>query len=215
MVEIALSRIHFPVRTLGPGNRVGVWFQGCSIRCPGCISRDTWEPGADRISVDALTEQLAAWAPYANGLTISGGEPLDQLEALEGLLSLWSHISGTDVLLFTGHPWAAVSAWVGSKAGLIDCVVAGPYDRGAGDTLALRGSDNQTLHILTDRAAKFRDFDRTATADDRRLDVMFDEAGAAWFAGIPAKGAFRKLRRMLADQGDVLVTSDQRARPAQ
>ncbi|MCT5046402.1 radical SAM protein, partial [Pseudomonas aeruginosa] len=27
---------------MGTGRRLGIWFQGCSIRCPGCISADTW-----------------------------------------------------------------------------------------------------------------------------------------------------------------------------
>lgn len=45
-MRMILSRLHFPVTTLGPGRRIGVWFQGCSIRCAGCISRDTWETGA-------------------------------------------------------------------------------------------------------------------------------------------------------------------------
>ena len=36
--KIRVRFIHFPVETLGPGRRVGVWLQGCSIRCVGCIS---------------------------------------------------------------------------------------------------------------------------------------------------------------------------------
>ena len=44
-MNISLSRVHFPVTTLGPGQRLGLWFQGCSIRCAGCISADTWGPG--------------------------------------------------------------------------------------------------------------------------------------------------------------------------
>ena len=41
MTMLALSRMHFPVTTLGPGNRIGIWVQGCTIRCPGCVSADT------------------------------------------------------------------------------------------------------------------------------------------------------------------------------
>ncbi|WP_461325238.1 4Fe-4S cluster-binding domain-containing protein [Bradyrhizobium diazoefficiens] len=47
-IRISVSRIHFPVTTLGPGRRLGIWFQGCSIRCPGCISMDTWMEGAGK-----------------------------------------------------------------------------------------------------------------------------------------------------------------------
>ena len=43
--SVSISRLHFPVTTLGPGHRIGIWFQGCSIRCEGCLSMDTWAPG--------------------------------------------------------------------------------------------------------------------------------------------------------------------------
>jgi len=36
VTAIAISRAHFPISTLGPGLRLGVWMQGCSIRCKGC-----------------------------------------------------------------------------------------------------------------------------------------------------------------------------------
>jgi anaerobic ribonucleoside-triphosphate reductase activating protein len=45
-MNIALNKAHFPVTVLGPGRRIGLWLQGCSIRCAGCVSRDTWEAGA-------------------------------------------------------------------------------------------------------------------------------------------------------------------------
>ena len=54
--RIALSRIHFPVTTLGPGRRIGIWFQGCSIRCPGCISMDTWAQGRGNTTIEEVVE---------------------------------------------------------------------------------------------------------------------------------------------------------------
>ena len=63
---IALNRLHWPVTVLGPGRRVGIWMQGCSIGCRGCVSRDTWpahgEPGAtgDVISIDDLMSRIDA-----------------------------------------------------------------------------------------------------------------------------------------------------------
>ena len=84
--SIALSRIHFPVTTLGPGRRIGIWFQGCSIRCPGCISMDTWAPGRGITTIDEVVNAVAQWLPVADGITISGGEPFDQPIALLDLL---------------------------------------------------------------------------------------------------------------------------------
>jgi anaerobic ribonucleoside-triphosphate reductase activating protein len=87
---VEVNRILAPVTALGPGRRLGLWVQGCSLRCPGCASRDTWAPGeGTRIGVEQLAQELAARikADSLTGLTITGGEPLDQAEALAGVVS--------------------------------------------------------------------------------------------------------------------------------
>ncbi len=47
-MNILLNKAHFPVTVLGPGRRIGIWLQGCSIGCAGCISQDTWEADATK-----------------------------------------------------------------------------------------------------------------------------------------------------------------------
>src|SRR5215831_1013285 len=81
-MRISISRIHFPVSTLGPGQRIGIWFQGCSIRCPGCISMDTWAEGRGITTVEEVINSIIPWLSKADGITISGGEPFDQPDAL-------------------------------------------------------------------------------------------------------------------------------------
>ena len=39
---LSVNRLHHPVTALGSGSRVGIWTQGCAIRCRGCASLDTW-----------------------------------------------------------------------------------------------------------------------------------------------------------------------------
>ncbi|MCI3132057.1 4Fe-4S cluster-binding domain-containing protein [Phenylobacterium aquaticum] len=187
MTALNLSRLHFPVTTLGPGRRIGVWVQGCSIRCPGCISADTWPSDRGGSTVEEVLQAIDAWADDADGLTVSGGEPFEQLEALEALLCGWRRRSAGDVLVFTGYAFAAVAEWIDARPGLIDAVIAGPYRRDVSQTLALRGSDNQTLHILTEAGRRFETYERPVGAGDLKLDVMFDADGGAWFAGIPAR----------------------------
>lgn len=215
MTGLALSRLHFPVTTLGPGRRVGVWFQGCSIQCPGCISPDTWAAGEGMASLASTLDALAAWAPQADGLTVSGGEPFEQPEALSALIAGWRAMSDTDVLVFTGFAFAKVQPWLTQHPDLIDALIAGPFEIGLAQTRALRGSDNQTLHVLSDRGARFTAFERPAMADDRRLDVMFDADGGAWFAGIPARGDFVRFRQAMRAAGHQIQLSDQTAGAAQ
>jgi anaerobic ribonucleoside-triphosphate reductase activating protein len=202
MTTIALSRIHFPVTTLGPGQRIGVWFQGCSIRCEGCISPDTWDASLSKTVVSDVLAAVGKWAPFADGLTVSGGEPLDQPDALLALLEAWRQLSDKSVLLFTGREWPLVPAWLLGSSPLVDAVIAGPFDRHSAQTLALRGSDNQSLHFPTEKGwTEFASFERETNPSDRRLDVMFDETGGVWFAGIPARDDFIRLRQALRGAG--------------
>ena len=201
--SIALSRIHFPVTTLGPGRRIGIWVQGCSIRCPGCISMDTWAQDRGITTIDEVINAIAQWIPAADGITISGGEPFDQPVALLELLNKLRLLSQADVLVFTGYPWSRVSEIVDASPGLIDALVTGPFDLNEGQTLALRGSDNQELHFLTAMGhARFAPFERPVTEADRILDIMFDDRGDVWFAGIHSGVTRFVMTLPLASLGD-------------
>lgn len=207
MMVAGISRLHFPVTTLGPGRRVGVWFQGCSLRCPGCISPDTWEQGVGETTIEEVLGALAPWQGEADGLTVSGGEPFEQGEALAALLEGWRASSPGDVLVFTGLELAAVERWLADHPGLIDALVTGPFLQDRPQTLALRGSDNQELHVLTPLGRSFLAFERTVGPDDRRLDAMFDAGGAVWFAGIPGRNDFRRLRDALEAESHAVFFS--------
>lgn len=72
----------------GPGIRLVVFFQGCPMRCKYCHNPDTWDyMGGKEMSVDdiiKLYEKNSAF--YRNGgITVTGGEPLVQLEFLTEL----------------------------------------------------------------------------------------------------------------------------------
>src|SRR5262245_55079612 len=201
-MKLSLSRVHFPVTTLGFGRRVGIWFQGCSIRCPGCVSHDTWAFGRGDTTVASVCESIAPDLPRADGVTISGGEPFDQPAALRALLRwLRTRIAG-DVLVFSGYAWEQLSSPLQTMEGLLDVLISDPFDPAAGQTLALRGSDNQRVHLLTplarERYAGLATARRNANA--RALDVVLD-GPTVWMAGIPAPGDLERLREKLADAG--------------
>jgi anaerobic ribonucleoside-triphosphate reductase activating protein len=209
--SIAISRIHFPVTTLGPGCRVGIWFQGCSIRCPGCISTDTWPDKALGIPVVDVLSAISAYAPEADGVTISGGEPFEQPEALGDLLNGLSVMlqPGTDVLVYSGLPFASLTPWLEQWRGLVDAVISEPFDAMAPQTRPLMGSDNQQFHALTDLGReRFAQFQRPRDQRDDQLDVMVDEDGTAWMAGIPRRGDLERLQSLLAARGTATRTTE-------
>lgn len=170
---------------------------------------DTWAHGRGTTTVDQVIQAISTWSAIADGITISGGEPFDQPEALFGLTARIRNLMETDILVFTGYEWNAVSNQVAGSPGLIDALVTGPFDRQEKQTLALRGSDNQELHLLTPLGkAQFASFDRRLNSGDQTLDVMFDESGDVWFAGIPKRGDLRRLQHFLESTGATLVTSE-------
>lgn len=118
--------MHFPVTTLGPGQRLGIWFQGCSIRCSGCISADTWGPGRTVVDVASLLEQVAPWLHEADGITISGGEPFDQFDALLQMLVGLRQRTAADILVYSGHPLETLQPMLDQARDLIDAVISDP-----------------------------------------------------------------------------------------
>lgn len=211
-MDISLSRVHFPVTTLGPGQRLGIWLQGCPIRCPGCISVDTWAPDQGEVPLAGLLEHITPWLHQADGITISGGEPFAQPAGLIAMLRAIRDLHSGDVLVYSGYPLEAIQETLRAAEGLIDALITDPFEIHSPQTLALRGSDNQRLHLLT---AKGRErlacYERTLVPADKVLDVMFDPDGTIWFAGIPRRHDFIRLRTLLESQGHTLTTTDDRS----
>lgn len=207
MQDIYISRLHFPVTTLGPGQRIGVWFQGCSIRCEGCISVDTWRHGTGKTSVLDVIQQLQHWTEFADGVTITGGEPFEQSTALIELLRQLNREEIGDVLVYTGYSKPQVQDSLDVVDGLIDALVSEPFEYRLSDTLPIRGSDNQILHFLTERGRRLFSRYREPT-DDSTLDAMFDEDGTVWFCGIPKRHDLKRLEAIMQSRGhDAVFTA--------
>ncbi len=216
MTAIALSRAHFPVSALGPGKRLGIWFQGCSIRCPGCVSMDTWAARPADATVEGLLGGLAEVAAKADGLTVTGGEPFDQPDALLALLDGWRQMARGDVIVFSGYPVETIAPTLERCSGWIDLLVADPFVVSAGHTKPLRGSDNQRLLGLTRRGRRLASlYRRSIEPADRVLDILFDDhTGEVFMAGIPQPGDMRRLAEALTGQGHVAAVSEGRRRSA-
>ncbi len=74
----------------GPGVRYIVFLQGCKMRCKYCHNPDTWNlSGGEEKSADELIQSALKFKKYwgdKGGITISGGEPLLQIDFLIDLL---------------------------------------------------------------------------------------------------------------------------------
>lgn len=72
----------------GPGVRFVVFMQGCPLRCAYCHNPDTWEfGGGTKMSVNTLLEEILRYRNYIEGITVTGGEPLDQIDFVTELFT--------------------------------------------------------------------------------------------------------------------------------
>jgi anaerobic ribonucleoside-triphosphate reductase activating protein len=137
----------------GPGRRNVVWFQGCGRRCPGCFNPKTHpSEGGETVAVSRLADTLLAENP--DGVTISGGEPFDQPDALLTLLRKLRRRSPLkSLLVFTGYTMDEVRGLTDGSRILeyLDILIAGPYVQSLHLGKGLLGSTNQTLHLLSTR----------------------------------------------------------------
>jgi anaerobic ribonucleoside-triphosphate reductase activating protein len=163
-------------RANGPGARFVVWFQGCTLGCPGCFNPTTHDAlGGRTVPVAELAEELARAARGVGasserrieGLSLSGGEPLQQPEAARALLDA-ARALGLSTLAFSGYTIDEIRALPGGPDVLarLDVLIDGRYV--AGDRLAtgLRGSANQRIQLLTDRYTP-GDVEQTPVAEIR------------------------------------------------
>jgi anaerobic ribonucleoside-triphosphate reductase activating protein len=210
---LSLSRVHFPVSTLGPGKRLGIWFQGCSLRCPGCISRDTWARVPENATVAEVLAICGSFGEAVEGVTITGGEPFEQPAALAVLLQGLSETLPTeaDVLVYSGRTFGELTLFLNELAGLVDALISEPFIEHEVQTRPLMGSDNQQIHLLTPLGERrFRAYLRPRDRRDDALDVTAGDDGRIWMAGIPRRGDIERLRALMADEGVWIRTSEQR-----
>ena len=74
----------------GPGIRFVLFLQGCHLQCKYCHNRDTWDMnGGEYKSVDEIVEKINRYKNYiipsGGGVTVTGGEPLMQIDFVTDL----------------------------------------------------------------------------------------------------------------------------------
>lgn len=139
------------MRALGPGNRIGIWFCGCSHGCKGCSNPELWQRQEKyRITAARLMELVRSVSDAAqvDGFTLTGGDPVEQPE-LAWLLPELRGISW-DILLYTGYTLEQLRAMPGASGVLenVSVLIDGEYIEERNNGCPLRGSDNQRVIFL-------------------------------------------------------------------
>lgn len=170
----------------GPGTRAVLWVQGCTLGCAGCFNPLTHPRDGAEVAVDELVARIAMLGHRIEGVTISGGEPLQQRGAVLELLRRVRAETPLSAILFTGYRYGEVTRMpeAAELPGLLDVLLAGRYEQSLRLGRGLRGSANKTMHLFTSRYA-LADLDEVPDAE-----VIIRPGGEVALSGIdpPALG---------------------------
>ena len=124
----------------GPGIRTVLFLQGCIRHCPNCHNPSTWDVTAGTAMEERELAELLAERSVTGRITISGGEPLLQKEALMELLKELKE-RGLEIALYTGYELDEIPESILSQ---LDYIKVGSYVDSLRTTVApYVGSTNQ------------------------------------------------------------------------
>lgn len=133
----------------GPGIRLVYFLQGCKHNCAECHNPQTHDfSGGAELTLEQL-EAIYDIQPLCDGVTFSGGDPMEQAEELLMLVK-WFAEKKVHMILYTGYKWEELmqSKRTAQREILryVDWVIDGRYEKEHRNlSLRFRGSANQRV----------------------------------------------------------------------
>lgn len=145
--------ITYPDVNNGLGCRATLWIAGCTHHCPHCHNKKTWDFMSGKLFTNETKEELLKILslPYIDGLTLSGGDPIDSYDDVLALVKEIKQIlPDKTIWLYTGYEFAELSNTTNHQwkeiLDYVDYVVDGLFQEDKKDvSLAFRGSSNQHI----------------------------------------------------------------------
>ena len=181
-----IGKILFPVTTLGPGKRVGIWVLGCNRNCKGCSN-----PELQFFDVlkDVQVDKIVDFIKTLNfeGVTISGGEPFLQIEELKLLICQLREAGIDDILVYSGFTKQELEKMHNPNVDYIlshiTVLIDGPFMKELVDDVPLRGSSNQRVWLFDRR---YEQQYLACLSEEKKVDI-FQFKNEIHFIGIPFK----------------------------
>ncbi len=108
----------------GPGVRFLIFLQGCPLRCRFCHNPDTWAFGkGEEAYVDELLDKAERYRAYwgdRGGITVSGGEPLMQIDFLIELFTEARRRGINTCIDTSAQPFNRTVSWFGKFERLME-----------------------------------------------------------------------------------------------
>ncbi len=194
-----LNKLQYPVYNLGPGKRIGIWVQGCSIHCKGCINKSTWSnKSGKKIPILEIYNLIDALCRDYDGITITGGEPFDQYPQLMAFALLIKKKTKLNVLCYTGYYLDELDQKFPDKAFYsgIDFLIDGRYEKDLISINSMKGSENQCIYEFIDKRAI-----KTNINNIRKTWSISCEQDTIYMAGIPQKNEIAELTENMKLKG--------------
>ena len=167
-----IHQILMRTRANGPGIRLGLWLQGCSRKCLGCSNPETHDKteGYD-LSLNEIYTMILDSENCIDGVSISGGEPLEQIEELMELLKFIRFKTSLTTILWTGYSLKEIHRITDFNkiSKLVDLMIIGPYIQKLHEPKGLKGSSNQEYLFIT---SKYTEEDLLNIPD---TEIIFEE----------------------------------------
>lgn len=190
-------RVHHKIAgsdALGMGVRYLLWLQGCDKNCPGCMSRKAADlNGGSLVKISDLAEEICLSG--LKEITISGGEPFLQPEALSELLKRLKE-KDFGVIVYTGRLYEELKDGQETAKALsyIDVLIDGEYEAEKDDGRAYVGSSNQRILRLSGRYSAETLQSEYGSAE-RKVQVEIKD-GELFLAGVPDKEMLEKIKKL-------------------
>ena len=188
-------------RANGPGLRAVVFFHGCTVGCAGCWNPRTHPFHGAEVTGDAVAQEvLGAHQEHAlEGITFTGGEPMQQAGSLLGLIRrLHQQAPELSFGMFSGyaeHELANGQYWIWGDdspeqhrkhlwreiRACLDFAILGRFNQAQPGNMPLRTSRNQVLRLFTDSYTP-------ADFSEQLTEVTIKESGQAEVTGFPILG---------------------------
>jgi len=187
-------------RANGPGLRAVVYLQGCNLNCESCWNFLSHSFDGPEVSIGEVVNVVleAHRRGPLEGITFSGGEPMQQADALLALVeSLHCRLPGLSFGLYSGYserelksgryrcrselpPGTTRDIWH-HLTRYLDFAVLGRYVASQPSTLPLRTSTNQKLTLFSSRYGE-QDF------EPQEVEIHIGAQGLVQVTGFPLAG---------------------------
>ena len=135
----------------GPGIRMTIFTQGCNHHCPGCQNPQTHDFSLGHtIGLDEILSMIED-NPLLDGVTFSGGDPMDQCEELVPLAREIKE-RGLNLIIYTGYTYERLLELSRGRPGFLelltfaDILIDGPFLMAKKSMeVKFRGSLNQRI----------------------------------------------------------------------